>query len=312
MTTKDSYFELLCVLAELGQALSPSELSEFREHSQLLRRLPATLSGSLTELHATMVVTNAQNRPLHRTPRGMTGRFIARAIREGVPLNERISTAGVSNLVLASATLLILLIAGTIVGRNRTTPFVALPQQSNTANSSVYNPAMQAKLSERAKQTTPYVARNIDLHQRTIVSQFRSQNLSQQSSNTPSERLMRTDRPELLHQQTTASNNAADQTTQRSDALSAELNFAQAGSFNSSSKYPRFKFFVPREIPGREPNLLTACVCSPLAPLDSHTSFALASSVQFFQPSVDAYRTTVKPEFRLDPATLLLIENVRQ
>jgi hypothetical protein len=298
MSPKHSYFELLCALAELGQ-LSASELNEFREHSQSCADCRQRFL-ELTRLNATMVVTTTLSRPLHRVPRGMSGRFIARAIREGVPINERTSIAEVSNLVLASATLLVLLVAGTIVGRSRITPSPA-PASIALANTVEFKTATALPSPDDKQWPASSGTRSVEPRQRRIDSPLRHHDPSAQS---------REAQPKSFAQ--IKQTDAPDQAPQNTNLLLMELNFAPGSYLNRSSKSSRFKFSLPRDTSNREPNLLTACVCSPLAPLDSRTSFALASSAQFFQPNVDAYRTTVKPEFRPDPATLQLIENVRQ
>jgi hypothetical protein len=297
MNPNHAYFELLCALVELEQ-LSPSESSEFREHAQSCADCQQRLLD-LTELHATMVVTNAQNHPLRHAPRGMTERFTERANRDGVPLNERNPTAAAANMMLASAAVLLLLITGTIVGRNRTAPSPAATAQAAAATSRLHDTTIRPQVSGGIEKLASDTSPRVDLHQPRTSSSKRSRPLMQAEQTIPQT------------QQTLESADVASHNAPRGDVLSAELQFPETGSLRSSN-YPRFKFFAHREIAGDGPNLLTACICSPPAPLDSRTSFALASSARFFQPNVDAYRTNLKPEFRPDPATFQLIENVRQ
>jgi hypothetical protein len=297
MTPKHSYFELLCVLVELGR-LSPSELNEFREHSQSCADCRQRLL-ELTQLHTTMVVTNELKRPLHRAPRGMTGRFVARAIREGLPLNERTSIAGVSNLILASTTLLVLLIAGTIVGRSRIAPSPA-PASIALANHVEFKTATALASPYDKQWPQSSGTRSVERRQRRIDSPLRHHAPSAQS---------REAQPKSFAQ--TKQTYAPDQAPQNANSLLAELNFPPSSYLNPASKLAKFRFSVPRGTSNREPNLLAACVCSELAPFSSRTGMELAASAHFLRPDADGYRTALKPEFRPDPAKFQLIEEVR-
>ena len=73
----------------------------------------------MTKIDACLSLSHAFTRRNGRLPKGMRERFIARAIKEGVPLNPP-STAGLGNLGLASALFIVLLITAAAI---RTGPF---------------------------------------------------------------------------------------------------------------------------------------------------------------------------------------------
>jgi hypothetical protein len=222
----------------------------------------------------------------------MTSRFITRANREGIPLNRQTSTAGSAKLIFAGAALIVLLIAGTIAGRNHSVPSPTTTAQAYAPNSLLYPTATQPNALDGVKHPSANSPRSVN-PQRRIASPSHRADL-QMPSITPSSLPL------------------IGRTLPDTNAFSAVPAIAQAKSFNSSSKFPRFRLSVPREIAGQESDLLTACVCGPLAPVNTRAYFEMASSAEFFRSDVDAYRTTLKPEFKPDPATLQLIENVRQ
>jgi hypothetical protein len=279
MSTRHGHFELLCVQAELEQ-LSPSEVIEFREHCQTCAGCRQRVLD-YARLHATMAVTNGLNRRLHQAPPDMTRRFITRANREGVPLNQRASTAGSANLILAGAAFVVLLLAAIVIGRTHIAPFRATMAQADIATSLPPPTATRPNL-DGVKNSALRIAPSVNLHRRVVSSQ--RANLSMPSSGPSSQALM---------------DNALTEIT-------------QAEWFNSTTLSPRFKFSVAPEKAEQEPNLLIACVCGPLVPLGSRAYFDMASSAHFFRPDGDASITSLTPDFRPDPATFQLIENVRQ
>ena len=87
MTANHIHFEVLCALATSGQ-LTQTELAELREHAGTCGSCGRRIA-ELTELGAHMLLAHAMSYPVGRPPKGMSDRFIARAISEGVPLSAR-------------------------------------------------------------------------------------------------------------------------------------------------------------------------------------------------------------------------------
>ncbi len=291
MKTNHARFQLFCALAELGQ-LSSLETMEFREHCQTCAICRQRLL-ELAHLHATIVVTNKFINPLHQAPREMTRRFIARANREGVPLNQRASTAYRANLILASAAFIGLLLAGTIVGRTHPAPSpvpasIALQNAASSLDAATGPASLDNWL-----RTASIATRRVEPRQRRSDSPLGRHNSTTQSSDHPS-RLI-------------TNNKLVD-----ADSLLSKLNFVPDSDLNRSSKFPRFKFSLPPETSNRETTMLAACACSPLTPLSFPTSTQLGASTQFFRPDGSGYPTALKAEFRPDPGKFQLIEEVRQ
>ena len=168
MSSRHSHFELICVLAELDQ-LSPSETIEFTEHCQTCAGCRRRLT-ELAQLHATIVVTNGLNHRLNQAPPDMSRRFIARANREGVPLNRRASTAGSANLILAGAAFTVLLLAAIVIGRAHIAPSRATMAQANIT-SSLLHPAATRPNIEGVKKPAWRIAQSVNLHRRVVSSQ---------------------------------------------------------------------------------------------------------------------------------------------
>jgi hypothetical protein len=117
MTCNHNYFELLCALAASDELTGP-KLVELREHSLECVACRDRIE-EMTKTHACLLLSHAFNHPKGRLPEGMRERFIARAIKEGVPLTSP-STAGLGNLGVASALFIILLVTAAAI---RTGPF---------------------------------------------------------------------------------------------------------------------------------------------------------------------------------------------
>jgi hypothetical protein len=117
MTSDHNYFEFLCALAASDELTGP-ELVELREHSLECVRCRNRIQET-TKTHACLLVSSTFTRRSGRLPKGMRERFIARAIKEGVPLTSP-SAAGLGNLGVASALFIILLVTAAAI---RTGPF---------------------------------------------------------------------------------------------------------------------------------------------------------------------------------------------
>ncbi len=275
MTPKHAYFEFLSVLAESGQ-LSPSENQELRAHCKLCAPCRDRLT-EFTQLGAVIVFANPMNHPRHRTPRGMRQRFIARAICEGVPIKQPASAAGAVNLILASVTLLVLLIAGSIVSQNR---IPASPTPAERAQNSNPSPR-EASTPDRP----PAVAHESGRRVRAIES-------GHPTSASASHHRTLSPQPVSIQ-----------------EASSAAVTLASMEGHNLSSRFTRYKFPIPRGTPGRDPLVLTVCICKPLAPISFGSNLAMTSAAQLFHPDAE---TTLKPQYRLNPAELRLVDNVVQ
>ena len=117
MTANHNHFELLCALAASDQLTEP-ELVELNQHSRECVSCRNRIQ-EMTRINACLVMSHAFNHRNRRLPKGMRERFIARAIKEGVPLNSP-STVGLGNLGLASALFIVLLLTAAAI---RTGPF---------------------------------------------------------------------------------------------------------------------------------------------------------------------------------------------
>jgi hypothetical protein len=117
MTSNHNYFEFLCALVASDE-LTESELAELREHS--LECAPCrNRIREMTKTNACLLLSHAFNHGKGRLPEGMRERFIARAIKEGVPLTCP-SGVGLGNLGVASALFIVLLVTAAAI---RTGPF---------------------------------------------------------------------------------------------------------------------------------------------------------------------------------------------
>ncbi len=114
MTSNHNYLECLCALAPSDELTAP-ELAELREHSLECASCRNRIL-EMTQINACLLGFNHRN---GRMPEGMRERFIARAIKEGVPLTPP-SAVGLGNLGVASALFIILLVTAAAI---RTGPF---------------------------------------------------------------------------------------------------------------------------------------------------------------------------------------------
>ena len=117
MTSNHKHFESLCAFA-ISDELTGPELVELHQHSLECVSCRNRIH-EMTKIDAYLFLSRAFTRRNGRLPKGMRERFIARAIKEGVPLNSP-STAGLGNLGLASAVFIILLVTAAAI---RTGPF---------------------------------------------------------------------------------------------------------------------------------------------------------------------------------------------
>jgi hypothetical protein len=143
MTSNHNYFEFLCALAASDELTGP-ELVDLREHS--LECVPCRIRiQEMTETNACLLLSHAFKHRNGRPPEGMRERFIARAIKEGVPLSSP-SAVGLANLGMASALFIILLVTAAAV---RTGPF------SRPAVDAGHFDAAQSTKPVRATNSTP-------------------------------------------------------------------------------------------------------------------------------------------------------------
>ncbi len=95
MTSNHKHFESLCAFA-ISDELTGPELVELHQHSLECVSCRNRIH-EMTKIDAYLFLSRAFTRRNGRLPKGMRERFIARAIKEGVPLNSP-STAGLGNL----------------------------------------------------------------------------------------------------------------------------------------------------------------------------------------------------------------------
>ena len=117
MTSNHKYFESLCAFA-ISDELTGLELVELHQHSLVCVSCRNRIH-EMTRIDACLSLSHAFTRRNRRLPKGMRERFVARAIKEGVPLKSP-STAGLGNLGLASALFIFLLVTAAAI---RTGPF---------------------------------------------------------------------------------------------------------------------------------------------------------------------------------------------
>jgi hypothetical protein len=117
MTSNHNYFEFLCARGASDE-LTGHELAVLREHS--LECAPCrNRIREMTKTNACLLLSHAFNHRNRRLPEGMRERFIARAIKEGVPLTPP-SAVGLGNLGVASALFIVVLLTAAAI---RTGPF---------------------------------------------------------------------------------------------------------------------------------------------------------------------------------------------
>jgi hypothetical protein len=117
MTSNHHYFESLCALV-ISDELTGLELAELHQHSLQCVSCRNRIH-EMAKIDVCLLLSPAFTHRNERLPKGMRERFIARAIKEGVPLHSP-STAGLGNLGLASALFIILLATAAAI---RTGPF---------------------------------------------------------------------------------------------------------------------------------------------------------------------------------------------
>jgi hypothetical protein len=117
MTSNHNYLKFLCALAA-GVELTGTELAELRAHSLECASCRNRIL-EMTQINACLLLSHAFNHRNGLLPEGMRERFVARAIKEGVPLTSP-SAVGLGNLGVASALFIILLVTAAAI---RTGPF---------------------------------------------------------------------------------------------------------------------------------------------------------------------------------------------
>ncbi len=165
MTSNHKYFESLCALA-ISDELTGPELAELHQHSLECISCRNRIH-EMTKIDACLSLSHAFTRRNGRLPKGMRERFIARAIKEGVPLHPP-STAGLDNVGLVGALFVVLLITAAAI---RTGPFSRPSVDAGHSGAvQLANPVPVASLTPPASTMTPSSERR----QRSRVARSRS------------------------------------------------------------------------------------------------------------------------------------------
>ena len=277
MTPDHIDFELLSALAD-SRELTVFEIEELRQHSEQCASCRERIT-EMTRLRIQFLLANALDSPNGRLPKRMRERFIARAIREGVPLSKRSSSVGIGALGLASAALVGLLAVAAVLNR--------APSFGPVANSH------QAEPSQVHKDIDP------DLAISRASSGNRLPNTAPIAADTH-----KVNPPHSHHQAP-----STPPIEQRS-AFSTAVASTDAIEWRySPSQHPRRVFPAPREfISEPTPNLLAASLHFPLAPLSFQSNMASSPAPRSLYQACDfsAPETTLKPEFKVDPAAFQL------
>ncbi|HZD51349.1 MAG TPA: hypothetical protein VE178_21605 [Silvibacterium sp.] len=277
MTPDHSYFELLSALAD-SRELTESEIEELCQHSELRASCRERITET-TQIRLQLLLASALDPPKGRLPKGMRERFIARAFREGVPLSERSSSVGIGAVGLASAALVVLLAVAAVL--NRAPSLKPIVQYH------------QAELSRACKDIYP------DLAISRASAGSRLPNTGRIAAGTHRVN------PSHSHHQAPST-----RPIEQSSAFSTAVAFTDA---IEPSQHPRRVFPAPREfISEPTPNLLAASLHFPLAPLSFQSNLASSPATRLLYQASDlnASGITLKPEFKVDPATFQLAGTV--
>ena len=156
MTSNHNYFECLCALAASDELTAP-ELAELREHSLECASCRNRIL-EMTQINACLLLSHAFNHRNGRMPEGMRERFIARAIKEGVPLTSP-SAVGLGNLGVASALFIILLVTAAAI---RTGPFSRPVADAGRFDAAQYIESVRATNLARPDSTMNLLSRRRD------------------------------------------------------------------------------------------------------------------------------------------------------
>jgi hypothetical protein len=296
MTSNHNYFEFLCALAASDE-LSGPKLVELREHS--LECVPCrNRIQEMTKINACLLLSHAFNHRNGRLPKGMRERFIARAIKEGVPLTPP-SAVGLGNLGVASALFIILLVTAAAV---RTGPF------SRPVVDAGHFDAAQYTRSVRATNSTPRDSTMNLLPRRRDRSRARSRSVQLQWRLDPSRALP-------VHPETFQNHYFPAALSSPQSMLAAMP--SDVAPLSSWPYMPsRFRLTVP-------PALVRDSALRLLADSEHGTANPMIISSEFtfatpaapgFHPALDMdpYRTHPNFEFKDAPLKFQFVENVTQ
>jgi hypothetical protein len=150
MTSSHDYFEFLCALAASDELTGP-QLAELREHSLVC-------APCRNRIDACFLLSHAFNQRNRRLPEGLRERFIARAIKEGVPLTSP-AAVGLGNLGVASALFIILLVTAAAI---RTGPFSRPVVDAGRLHAAQYTKSVQATNTTPSDSTMNLLPRRRD------------------------------------------------------------------------------------------------------------------------------------------------------
>jgi hypothetical protein len=157
MTANHKYFDFLCALAASDQLTGP-ELAELREHSlQCVSCRNRILE--MNKVNAHLLLAHAFSRRNGGAAKGMRERFIARAIKDGVPLNAPL-TGGFGTLGMASALFVILLVTAAAVKRG---PFSRPAVDASRSDASRLSTAVHVTKGTSSASTVGLVERSTDV-----------------------------------------------------------------------------------------------------------------------------------------------------
>jgi hypothetical protein len=296
MTSNHNYFECLCALAASDELTGP-ELAELREHSLQCASCRNRIL-EMSQINACLLLSHAFNHRNGHLPEGMQERFVARAIKEGIPLNSP-STAGVGNLGLASALFIILLVTAAAI---RTGPFSRPVVDAGRFDAAQYTKSVRA-----TNPTPPDSTMNL-LPRRRDRSRARSRSVQVQWRLDPSRALP-------VHPETF-------QNHYFPAALSSPhyLLAAMPSNVDRLSSWPympsRFRLEVPPTLVGDSVLRLLADsehgTANPMI-IPSEFTFATPTAAGFHPAlDMDPYRTHPNFEFRDAPLKFHFVENVSQ
>lgn len=296
MTSNHNYFERLCALAASDEITGP-ELAELRGHSLECASCRNRIL-EMTQINACLLLSHARNRRNGHLPEGMQERFVARAIKEGIPLNSP-STAGVGNLGLASALFIILLVTAAAI---RTGPFSKPVVDAGRFDAAQYTKSVRA-----TNPTPPESTMNL-LPRRRDRSRARSRSVQVQWRLDPSRALQ-------VHPGT-FQNHYFPATLSSPHYLLAAMP-PDVGRLSSWPYMPsRFRLEAPPTLVGDSAlRLLAASEHGTVNPMIIPSEFTFATPIAAgFHPALDMdpYRTHPNFEFRDAPLKFHFVENVTQ
>lgn len=146
MIVRHLHFEILCALAPTGQ-LSPREADELLRHSRRCTLCAARLA-ELSHLGSELLRVEANRSPYSLPCKGLQERFVARAIRDGVPLHAAMSVSHQSPRPLTALRIVVAAMAMTILiaATLRSVSIWSVSRQTSSAESARVSEPRQANL----------------------------------------------------------------------------------------------------------------------------------------------------------------------